>query len=483
MDQISPDPAALLGNADAYEDIILRLGRSLLQPGDLAIDGGAGRGRNSLAMAAAVGAEGRVLACEPIGWLAERLERDAGLRQLPQLAVHAAALADTAGEREFHWVRNADAYSGLQPRAYPVVPDTALIQVACTTIDSLLANETRRWRFAKLDLQGGELPAMQGAAAAIAAHRPVIVFQNARAASAAAYGYDATAFFRFFAGLGYRVLDLFGRPFGRADWDGQDVPWYFMAVAAGSSAELLLRNALDPILAEVARRVTDPGIDDLEPWLVQQPPDEYLETHRRRYLETWKRAAPALMPAREVVELGGASVIGRFLEQRRGVELRLIQSDLRYPYAALDGSTDAILSLEVLEHLNEAHQPTSAIEEIALFQQSGAACMFRESFRMLRPGGCLLVTTPNVTSLDSIGNLLRKRHAFNYPPHVREYAPADVVALAEAAGFVAEVVETFRAWNSMPDIDCAALADALRALDFDMTDRENDAYFLFRRPR
>lgn len=482
MNQVPPGFGPLLGNAAAYEDIIFRLCRRLLQPGDLALDAGAGRGRNALAMAGLVGPEGRVVACEPIAWLADRLQREAERRPLPQMSVHPVALAASAGEADFHWVRNADAYSGLRPRPYPVQPDTALIPVACTTIDDLLAGESRRWRFGKLDLQGGELPALQGAVAAIAAHRPVLVFQNARAVAAAAYGYDSEAFFGFFGGIGYRVLDLFGRPFGRAEWDRAEIPWYGIAVPAGSAAEVRLSEALGPILRETAHRVTDPGVEDLEPWLAQQPAGDYLATHWRRYLETWKRAAPALMPAQEVVELGGLSTIGRFLSQRRGVELRLIESDLRYPCAALDDSADAVLSLEVLEHLSDAHHAHSSIEEIAVFLQSGAARMFQESFRMLRRGGCLVLTTPNVTSISCIGNLLRRRHAFNYPPHVREYAPAEVVALAEAAGFVTERVETFDAWNTPPDIDAAALTAGLRALGFDMTGREDDAYFLFRKP-
>ena len=482
MDQSSPIPGSLLGNADAYEDIILRLGRSLLQPGDLALDGGAGRGRNSFAMASAVGSEGRVLACEPIGWLAERLGHEAERRHLPQLAVQPVALAAAAGEADFHWVRNADAYSGLQPRSYPVAPDTALVPVRCTTIDALLAGETRRWRFAKLDLQGGELSALRGGATAIAAHRPLLVFQNARAAAAAAYGYKPAAFFGFFAKLGYRVLDLFGRPFGPADWARRDIPWYCIAVAAESSAEILLREALGPILREAAHRATDPGIGDLEPWLAQQPASEDLANHRQRYLETWKRAAPALMPAQEVVELGGASALGSFLEQRRGALLRTIEGDLRHPYPALDESADAVLALEVLQHLNDAHTAESSPGEIWTFLRTGAANLLRESFRILRPGGSLVLTTPNLTSLESIGHLLRRRHAFNYPPHVREYAPADVIAMAEAAGFVVQTAETFRAWYPPADIDRAALAEGLRALGFDMTNREDDTYFLFRKP-
>lgn len=482
MQQTSSDLAALLGHAAAYEDIIRRLCRALLHPGDLALDGGAGRGRDAFAMARQVGPEGRVLACEPIGWLAERLRLQAERRALPQLDVRPLALAETSGEASFHWVRNADAYSGLRPRRYPVSPDTALIPVPCTTIDTLLERESRRWRFAKLDLQGGELPALRGAAGAIAKHRPVLVFQNARADAAATYGYKMADFFGFFAGLGYRLLDLFGRPFGPGEWDRPGVPWYSIAVAEASAEAEALEAVLGGILRDAAQRATDPGIGELEPWLAQQPASEFLTTHARRYLETWKRAAPALMPAFEVIELGEPSALGRFLEQRRGVELLPVGGDLRYPYAVLDETADAVLALEVLQHLHDAHTPTSTPGELWTFLQSGATNLLRESFRILRPGGSLVLTTPNLTSLESIGHLLRRRHAFNYPPHVREYAPADVIAMAEAAGFVLEAAETFSAWYPPPDIDRAALAEGLRALGFDMTDREDDAYFLFRKP-
>src|SRR6478609_5280070 len=98
MDAISPRLSALLGNGSAYEDIVLRLARALLRPGDLALDAGAGRGRDSFAMARLVGAEGRVIAFEPIPWLAERLALEAERRQLPQLGVQQVALADRTGE-------------------------------------------------------------------------------------------------------------------------------------------------------------------------------------------------------------------------------------------------------------------------------------------------------------------------------------------------------------------------------------------------
>lgn len=480
MDQSNPALSALLDNGDAYEDIIARLYRRLLRPGDLAVDGGSGRGRDAFSMAGLVGGSGRVIACEPIPWLAERLRLDRGRRGLAQVAVHRVALAARSGEAPFLWIRNADAYSALRPRPYPMTPETEEIPATLATLDDLLAGESRPWRFGKLDLQGGDLPALQGGARAIAAHRPVLVFHNSREVAARAHGYDAAAFFAFFEGLGYRLLDLFGRPFGPAEWSAPGRPWYSIAVPAESEAEI--GALVGPILAEVARRVTDPGLDDLEPWLAAQPQTEYLATHWTRYVETWRRAAIPLARARQVVELGGISTIGTFLAERRGVDLRLVESDLRYPYTPLNESADAVLSLEVLEHLNDAHHRASVIEEIAMFAESGARNMFRESFRILRPGGCLVLTTPNVTSLDAIANLLHRRHPYGYPPHVREYAPRDVIALAEAAGFVTEAADTFTAWHAHPDVDRESLSAGLAALGFDMAGRGDDAYFLFRKP-
>ncbi|MCB4821640.1 FkbM family methyltransferase [Roseicella aerolata] len=482
MDQLPPGVSALLGHGDAYEEIIARLARALLRPGDLALDGGAGRGRDSFALADLVGAAGRVIACEPIPWLSEQLRLDRQRRGLPQVAIHRVALAEQAGTAPFLWVRNADAYSALRPRPYPVTPEIEEIPATLATIDDLLAGEHRPWRYAKLDLQGGELPALRGATRAIARHRPVLVCHNARAVAAATYGYEPEAYFGFFAGLGYRLYDLFGRPFGPADWLPPDRPWYTIAVAADSAEEAAVRGALPAILPAVVHRRADPGLADLDPWLARQAPGEHLETHRRRYLETWRRAGIPLQDAREVVELGGISALGAFLAEERGVQLRPVEGDLRFPCAPLAETADAVLALEVLQHLPDAHTPTSSLAELQIFQHSGAANLFRESFRILRPGGLLVLTTPNVTSIEAIGHLLRRRHAFNYPPHIREYAPADVIALAERAGFVTERAETFRAWYPPPDIDRTALLEGMRSMGFDMAEREDDAFFLFRKP-
>jgi SAM-dependent methyltransferase len=208
--------------------------------------------------------------------------------------------------------------------------------------------------------------------------------------------------------------------------------------------------------------------------------DEYFLTHRRRFEETWRLLHPLLPATVEVLELGQLSMIGAWLRDGCGLAVTTLESDLRYGFPLHGPCTDLILCLEVLEHLNDAHFPGTPIGEIATFTQSGAYNMFRECRRLLRPGGLLVVTTPNANSIDVIGNALRRRHPFQYPPHVREYAPAGVIAMAEACGFTCEAFATFFAWNSHPDIDRAGLMDQLAALGFDMSDRGDDAFFAFR---
>lgn len=110
-----------------------------------------------------------------------------------------------------------------------------------------------------------------------------------------------------------------------------------------------------------------------------------------------------------------------------------------------DGSLDFIIFTEVLEHLN--HSPGSAL---------------RSMVALLRPGGRLVLTTPNAARFDNVWRLSRGLNIVepfpeDLPPgstatehvtHVREYTIPEVVELMLAAGLRIDDIVTCNSHRS-----------------------------------
>jgi 2-polyprenyl-3-methyl-5-hydroxy-6-metoxy-1,4-benzoquinol methylase len=99
-----------------------------------------------------------------------------------------------------------------------------------------------------------------------------------------------------------------------------------------------------------------------------------------------------------------------------------IQADLNSPLPCPDASFDAIISTEVIEHLENPR------------------AVFREFSRLLRPGGRLLLTTPNQESIRSLASLISRGHhvAFldeSYPAHLTALVRRDLERLCMETGF------------------------------------------------
>ena len=107
-----------------------------------------------------------------------------------------------------------------------------------------------------------------------------------------------------------------------------------------------------------------------------------------------------------------------------------------YPYE--DGRFSTVLCCELLEHLYD--DPMHMMAEVN---------------RILAPGGHLVLSTPNICSLRAVGAILLGYHPGFFPQyiqpdehgqvaprHAREYAPRDIHALFEAAGFEVTRLET-----------------------------------------
>jgi len=98
----------------------------------------------------------------------------------------------------------------------------------------------------------------------------------------------------------------------------------------------------------------------------------------------------------------------------------------RFPYQ--DASFDFVLFCEIIEHL--VQHPTWALIEI---------------HRVLKPGGRVLITTPNVLRLQNILALMNQRNIYDpysgygpYGRHNREYTSHELVELVQGCGFEIE---------------------------------------------
>jgi len=99
-----------------------------------------------------------------------------------------------------------------------------------------------------------------------------------------------------------------------------------------------------------------------------------------------------------------------------------------FPYA--DASFDLVIMCEVIEHL--AENPTHVLEQI---------------YRVLKPGGRVLISTPNITRFDNIVKLVDGRNVFQQyhlgsphkgSRHLREYTLDELRELVGGCGFEIE---------------------------------------------
>jgi SAM-dependent methyltransferase len=189
----------------------------------------------------------------------------------------------------------------------------------------------------------------------------------------------------------------------------------------------------------------------------------YAERHLDRILRTL-RCLPPAAEGREVLELGSSPFIMSLLIERflgheitpanffgnfrdaTGYEDEVtltsardgVQRTFRYPIFNLeldafpyaDDRFDVVLCCEILEHL--AFDPAHMISEI---------------HRVLRPGGRLVLTTPNAKRLQNLWLLARGHNVYErysgygvYGRHNREYTSWEVQRLLEEHNLRAEVV-------------------------------------------
>lgn len=203
-------------------------------------------------------------------------------------------------------------------------------------------------------------------------------------------------------------------------------------------------------------------LDDVQAELTSVGPDivQYFETSRPRYEYTLSLALD--QERGRVLDLGcspghlsmalvkaGFEVQGLDLnavwlakyapgwpERLRITQTNIEQDPMPFP----SNSFDLVIFTEVLEHI-AITDPCVILGEIR---------------RVLRPGGRMLLSTPNVANLSNVVALIQGDNVF-WPPamfygsvdrHNREYTPAELLQLVERAGFARYALGYMNTWSN-----------------------------------
>jgi SAM-dependent methyltransferase len=127
-----------------------------------------------------------------------------------------------------------------------------------------------------------------------------------------------------------------------------------------------------------------------------------------------------------------------------------------WPFPFADAQTDVVVFGEVLEHMT--NDPMHAMREIS---------------RVLKPGGVLVLTTPNVARLENVVALLEGRNLYDpysgygpYGRHNREYTRDELHRLLAHCGFESEISYTANVHPDVPagHLDVGALESALGSI-------------------
>jgi FkbM family methyltransferase len=140
-----------------------------LAPGAVFYDLGANVGFFTLLAARLVGATGRVVSFEPDPRNANALRRNVALNALENVEVVEQGVSDRTGAVRFtlgpstgsHFARAEDSGENIDVRV--------------TTLDAVLANGYPPPTLLKMDIEGEEVRALEGAAVLLAQHRPTVI--------------------------------------------------------------------------------------------------------------------------------------------------------------------------------------------------------------------------------------------------------------------------------------------------------------------
>ena len=211
----------------------------------------------------------------------------------------------------------------------------------------------------------------------------------------------------------------------------------------------------------------EPAVEYLRGWAASEASAGYLNTHQTRLLKTLEITPPG-GPDDRVLEMGAYLQITPALRTqarlRRGARLLLRASWAASTIARVTSAEGETFECEI-DHFDaekdvfpypDAHFATVICGELIEHLFEDPMHLMSEVNRILKPGGHLVLTTPNIAALRGIAAILQGYHpgffhAYIRPAegtgevdarHNREYTPREIHQLLENSGFEVTLLET-----------------------------------------
>ena len=187
-----------------FESMEMGFVQRLLRPGMTVLDVGAHHGLYTLLLSKRVGVNGRVIAFEPSPRECRRLEKHLRFNRYSNVHVEQNAAGSEAGEADLYLVDGfQDWCNSLRP---PALPDpTSKVRVRVRRIDDVLAKQSiSKVDFIKLDVEGGELAALNGATGLLHGESRPAILAEVQDIRTQPWGYPSREIIRFLIRMDYR---------------------------------------------------------------------------------------------------------------------------------------------------------------------------------------------------------------------------------------------------------------------------------------
>ncbi|MGH2521464.1 MAG: FkbM family methyltransferase [Anaerolineales bacterium] len=199
------------------QHLVVRIFADHVKAGTTVFDLGANFGQFTLLAAQLVGPGGQVFAFDPSPQAFAALQRNVALNGFPQVICRQVAVSNAPGTTTFYATPSTDLGTGslAQAAAEHFHRDAAPITVNVERLDDYFDQVPRPVSVIKMDIQGAELLALQGAERLIRYHHPALLLE-VEGELTHAFGYRPEDLGAYLRDLGYgRIYSVPRRPWHR----------------------------------------------------------------------------------------------------------------------------------------------------------------------------------------------------------------------------------------------------------------------------